>query len=333
MAETFSGKVEFKNTGGDTILTVDPDAGFVQVTMKTPGGHQIMQLTNTGSLSLWGAGDEHGARLDGVLGDLFLGGAGRVGTARLRDANKKDIIVLDATNAAVYVGADGNEGDIIVRDGAGRDVFHFDGNNAALYVGANGNEGDIIVRDGAGRDVFHVDSNFAAVYVGADGNEGDVIVRNSAGVETIRLDGGSGDIVLSNADCAEDFEVATSASAEPGTVMVLSERGGVAPSESPYDRRVAGVVSGAGDLRPGIVLGRQRGVTGRCPLALVGRVYCRADASTGPIGLGDMLTTSSTPGHAMKATDPARAFGAVLGKALGGLRSGRGLIPVLVALQ
>ena len=46
-----------------------------------------------------------------------------------------------------------------------------------------------------------------------------------------------------------------------------------------------------------------------------------------------MLTSSDTPGHAMKASDPARAFGAVVGKALGGLASGCGLIPVLICLQ
>ena len=333
MPETFKGKVEFKNTAGNTILTVDPDSSFVQVTMNTPSGQQFLQLTNTGSLSLQGPGDEYGARIDGMLGDLFLGGAGRVGTIRLRDANKNDIIVLDATNGAIYLGASGNEGDIIVRDSGGRDVFVVDGHTAAVYVGANGNEGDLIVRDGAGREVFHVDSNFAALYVGASGNEGDVIVRNDAGAETIRLDGGSGDIVLSNADCAEDFEVATSDDVEAGTVMVLSDHGGVAPCRSPYDRRVAGVVSGAGGLRPGIVLGRHAGAARRCPLALVGRVYCHADATAHPIRLGDMMTTSSTPGHAMSAIDPTRAFGAVLGKALGELPSARGLVPVLVALQ
>jgi hypothetical protein len=35
----------------------------------------------------------------------------------------------------------------------------------------------------------------------------------------------------------------------------------------------------------------------------------------------------------MKANDPMRAFGAVIGKALRGLQSGRGLIPILVSLQ
>ena len=54
---------------------------------------------------------------------------------------------------------------------------------------------------------------------------------------------------------------------------------------------------------------------------------------TAPIEVGDLLTTSATPGHAMKATDPLKAFGAVIGKALRPLDSGQGLIPVLIALQ
>jgi hypothetical protein len=46
-----------------------------------------------------------------------------------------------------------------------------------------------------------------------------------------------------------------------------------------------------------------------------------------------LLTTADAPGYAMKAVDPARAFGAVLGKALRPLQSGQGLIPILIALQ
>jgi hypothetical protein len=68
-------------------------------------------------------------------------------------------------------------------------------------------------------------------------------------------------------------------------------------------------------------------------VALIGKTYCKVDASNGAIEVGDLLTVSSIPGHAMKASDPARAFGAVLGKALRPLGSGRGLIPILVALQ
>jgi hypothetical protein len=66
---------------------------------------------------------------------------------------------------------------------------------------------------------------------------------------------------------------------------------------------------------------------------MTGKVWCKVDAESGPVQLGDLLTTSSTPGHAMRADDQSRAFGAVIGKALGSLASGRGLIPVLVALQ
>jgi hypothetical protein len=69
------------------------------------------------------------------------------------------------------------------------------------------------------------------------------------------------------------------------------------------------------------------------PIALMGKVYCKVDASLAPIEVGDLLVTAPTPGHAMKAMDPSRAFGAVVGKALRPLAAGRGLIAVLVALQ
>jgi hypothetical protein len=68
-------------------------------------------------------------------------------------------------------------------------------------------------------------------------------------------------------------------------------------------------------------------------VALSGRVYVRADASTDAIRPGDLLTTSSLRGHAMKATDHARAQGAVIGKAMSSLDRGTGLVLVLVALQ
>ena len=68
-------------------------------------------------------------------------------------------------------------------------------------------------------------------------------------------------------------------------------------------------------------------------VALSGRVYVKADASAGSIVPGDLLTTSSTPGHAMKACDHARAQGAILGKAMTGLKEGQGLVLVLVTLQ
>jgi hypothetical protein len=68
-------------------------------------------------------------------------------------------------------------------------------------------------------------------------------------------------------------------------------------------------------------------------VALLGKVYCKVDAQFGAVAVGDLLTTSPTAGHAMKAADPAQAFGAVIGKALRPLTAGQGLIPILIALQ
>ncbi|MFM6437900.1 MAG: hypothetical protein ACKPGW_23205 [Microcystis panniformis] len=142
------------------------------------------------------------------------------------------------------------------------------------------------------------------------------------------------DIILKNADCAENFDIAGLEKVEPGTVMVIDSEGALCPSNKPYDKRVAGVISGAGLYKPGLILDKQESSENRMPIALMGKVYCKVDASYGAIEVGDLLTTSPTPGHAMKAEDPMKAFGSVIGKALRPLNQGKqGLIPILIALQ
>ncbi len=153
--------------------------------------------------------------------------------------------------------------------------------------------------------------------------DGDVLIT---GTMTANVD-----IVLQGADCAEDFDVDGDAPA--GTVMVLTGDGRLGPSTAAYDRRVAGIVSGAGAYRPGMILDRHADRNQRAPIALMGKAYCFVDARMASVDVGDLLTTSITPGHAMKAIEPRRCFGAVLGKALAPLDRGRALIPVLVALQ
>jgi hypothetical protein len=143
----------------------------------------------------------------------------------------------------------------------------------------------------------------------------------------------TGDIAMPNADCAEDFEVSDASSTEPGTVMILANEDALSASEHAYDKRVAGVISGAGTYKPGIVLDRQPASLSRLPIALMGKVFCKVDAQYGAIEVGDLLTTSPTRGHAMKTSDPAKAFGAVIGKALRPLSQGCALIPILIALQ
>jgi hypothetical protein len=186
-------------------------------------------------------------------------------------------------------------------------------------------------------------SAFAGVYGTSDAAGTGVCGESPAGVGVLgkgklagRFEGDvevTGDIRLTNADCAEDFDIANADLVEAGTVMVLRDDGALQPSQSAYDKRVAGVVSGAGNYKPGIVLDKQLSQSNRKPVALLGKVYCKVDATFAPVEVGDLLTTSATPGRAMKATDQSKAFGAVIGKALRPLRDGQGLIPILIALQ
>ncbi|MCL5067734.1 MAG: hypothetical protein M1368_05200 [Thaumarchaeota archaeon] len=142
----------------------------------------------------------------------------------------------------------------------------------------------------------------------------------------------TGDVTLAGSDCAEDFDA--SSGIEPGSVVVIENSGRLQESTAAYDKRVAGVISGAGLLKPALIMGKKQDITGhRLPLALSGKVYCKVDAEYAPIEVGDLLTTSPTRGCAMRASDPNRAFGSVIGKAMSPLDSGRGLIPILIALQ
>ncbi len=105
-------------------------------------------------------------------------------------------------------------------------------------------------------------------------------------------------------------------------------------SNKAYDRRVAGIISGAGGVKPGMLMGQKDSeADGGTPVALTGRVYAWADASASAIEPGDLLTTSDVVGHAMKVTDYEKAQGAIIGKAMSSLDKGKGLVLVLVTLQ
>jgi hypothetical protein len=202
------------------------------------------------------------------------------------------------------------------------------GGNSLITL--NGNTGDIRVRNAAARLVFRFNAEFALLDLGGQTREGDLRIRNRDDQVTIRLDGDKGDIRLIGADLAEEFACHTEI--EPGSVLVAVGPDEVDVARTSCDRRVMGVASGAGDFRPGLRLGTRPGEN-RIPVAVVGRAYCKVDAAHGAIALGDLLTTSTTEGHAMRAADPVAAAGAIIGKALGGLEHGRGLIPILLALR
>jgi hypothetical protein len=176
-------------------------------------------------------------------------------------------------------------------------------------------------------------STTAALYAKKEGTEGNAAFfeGNVAVTRNLILTGPDADIILPGGDVAEQFEMISRAPA--GSVVVLDDEARLAPCAEPYDRRVAGIVSGLGDRKPAVVLDRVDGATSRQPVAVVGKAWCLADAETSPIHVGDLLTTSPRRGHAMRALDGSRAFGAIIGKALTPLTSGEGEVLVLVALS
>lgn len=142
--------------------------------------------------------------------------------------------------------------------------------------------------------------------------------------------------ITGGGDLAEPFDINNSQSVEPGMVVGIDPQhpAKLRIVDKAYDKTVAGCVSGANGINPGLIM-QQEGTEadGTFPVALSGRVYCWADASYGSIQPGDLLTTSDTPGHMMKVRNYSRAQGAVLGKAMGTLDKGTGLVLVLVCLQ
>jgi len=207
-----------------------------------------------------------------------------------------------------------------------------------VALNINGNEaGEIRLKDSNLLETVVITSEEFAASGGAQ-----IQLFDNEGNATITLDAdhsGAGRVITEimeitgGADLVESF--LADAELEPGTVVSIDPMGtgALTMSSTAYDSKVAGIVSGAGGVRPGLHLGQRGVVEGDTPVALSGRVYVKATAANGPIRPGDMLTTAELAGHAMRADDPARAFGSVIGKALSSLDAETGLVFVLVNLQ
>jgi hypothetical protein len=140
--------------------------------------------------------------------------------------------------------------------------------------------------------------------------------------------------VLCGGDYAEAVRAAgEKQSYEPGDVLVLTSdaKGDVQKSSKPYSTMVAGIYA----TKPGAIGRRQslKNEAEEVPMAMVGIVPTKVTAKNGAIHRGDLLVSSSIPGYAMKGTDRSRMLGAVIGKAMGSLDSGEGILEVLVTLQ
>jgi hypothetical protein len=211
------------------------------------------------------------------------------------------------------------------------------------YITGTGTDATGVYALGGFRGLFAQSTGTGSAIVASQQGTGDYIVCTGPAGTTFWVDNAGVTHtkvleILGGADLSERFEIGArdGSDLEPGTVVSIdaAHEGRLVMSQEPYDHRVAGIISGAGGVKVGLLLGQEGSIaSGSHPVALTGRVYCRASAVNGPIRPGDLLTTSSIPGHAMRVDDSSRARGAILGKAMGTLERGEGLVLVLVGLQ
>ncbi|HEX8174561.1 MAG TPA: hypothetical protein VF543_05510 [Pyrinomonadaceae bacterium] len=326
-----AGELNLVDERGNIWLVLTTERGLIVGNQGTPGHFQVRH--SDGSYVFVFNGDDP----DLMIGDANHAGRVTIYGGKSNSGNQSGKLILkddwgrdvfQVNGSTLRLGAKDAGGRFSLIESSGAEHISFDG--FAVRIGGDSG-GNLSLRNIGGKESIQLSGSTGNITVGAVGSAGSISVIDFFGNKRINILGNEGDIELLGADCAEEFDMV--AEVEPATVMVIDAAGGkLRPCDEAYDRKVAGVISGGGTLSPGIMLDRQGGA-GRSPVALAGKVMCKVDAQYGPVEIGDLLTTSPTAGHAMRVEDPARAFGAVIGKALKPLKAGVGLIPILIALQ
>jgi hypothetical protein len=250
-------------------------------------------------------------------------------------------IRTDDPSTPLAVGASGgNDEWLSFKNGVGDTAWHFNGALGGFNLAQTGvadgrifvaNDGNVGIGELNPASKLHVAGEVTAATINLSGgvNATAAFINGTMSANVVEILGG--------ADIAEPFYVKGDEAPEPGMVVAIDpdQPGELRISTSSYDQKVAGIISGAGGIRAGMTLVQEDTMaSGSHPVALTGRVYCYVDADVnGSVQPGDLLTTSDTPGHAMRVSDFNRSQGAILGKAMTPLKQGRGLVLVLVGLQ
>ncbi len=323
---------------GDLMFALDPDVARLGINLDNPVEFTIYgkNVTKSGNSVVDGA-----LRLHSKVGDnihmLALDG-NQIESSDplyLNNDSDKDVLLVNG-GGKVKVGTTDNEARFSIASESDMQLklINPGTGGAAWRIGVANNTWSA----GAGKLVFSktASSDDATMVITPGGNVGIGLTNPS---KNLQVNGTTSTKILEitgGADLAEHFDVTDAEIPMPGTVVSIDpeQPGKLRVANQAYDHTVAGIVSGAGDVQPGMLMGQAGTLAGgQYPVALTGRVYCRVDAQYGAIRPGDLLTTSPTTGHAMKATDSEKAKGAILGKAMTSLETGTGLVLVLVSLQ
>ena len=328
-------------TGGGAVTgTGVLGTGELGVSGTSPSGTGVMGTNGAGSSITIGFGG-------GVRGDSD-NGWGVIGTSATYDGVRGE---NNGNGAAIHGVCHSVGGKAGLFDGSlqvnGTTQFSGTVNSSAEII-AHVNTGDGVAgwtNDGSKSGVVALNSNnghglyaksggFAGYFDGNVQANGNVQVSGDVTATNVNV---SGDIFLTGADCAERFDVAVGLDVAPGTVVSMGADGILRPSDRAYDPSVVGIVSGAGAFRPGITLGCRSDTSveahSKVSVALIGRAFCHVTDEAGRVRVGDLLTTSSRPGVAMRAERSSASMGCILGKALADAVEADMLIPVLVAPQ
>lgn len=324
--------------GRSGLLSVRGTDGTPLAEVVVSDAEAVIGAGNTGRagrLRLFDIESNMNVNLSAQDATLTLGGSHN-GLLSVRGSDGTPLAELVASDdgATIGVGNTNRPGRLNMFSSESNPTIGLTAEDATLVLGGNNRDGKVSLFGADNMPLIELvgGPNESVIGLGQLNRPGRIALFNGAQDKAIELNAADGDIWISNADCAEEFDLAQ-LDAEPGMVMVLTEEGRVIPGTAAYDSKVIGVASGAGTYRPGLILDRRETGLKRIAIALVGKVFCFVDATQEPVRVGDLLTTADRKGHAMRATDPQSAFGAVLGKALAPLESGCGLIPILVALQ